>query len=906
MLKAPLVGRMPFAARLYLAVVAIAMLLLIAVHFAVQAWGQKQAEKWVSAWQEQYGAYVGEVRLRMLRGALSLHDVQWQSDDLQVRLPFLLLRGHVAGASSDLKSIHIRSVSAEQAEVAMSETLFYRLAAQQTQTTFDDLAWLPWSGLIDSLRQVQSKDMNITVLDGQSKPILKMQSAVFSRHVKASDWQLSGRLFAGQVDISSSSEKLDIDWHGIHAQAVMRLLGLAAMHGEMNGDATWQQGQWSGDTYWQVKRANHQEAKLSRLSWRGGLLGQDWKFDMHAVDWPLQMFALQAPHLSGRALSSAFLNAAVRLHGKQGAWKVRIGEGSLHDVVYQVPQDVKQTGVQETSQGRAWQLQSLVFKGVNLAWPSQKLSVKNILAQHGRWAVDARATNDKPLDGQAWRLNLPVMQFEDVRMGDVSHDFWLPPMQGEASLRQQAFQLHAKSMASNDAYWLLELKGILGQEKGLDMHVKGNRVPLRTFRDVLPEALAHEAVLQGDVDLDLQGVWGLKAWHLAGDVRVKQALWNRSAWQWKAEDMHLQKVRFASDKATEIGHWDIDDWALQAPLSPLLRTAAENIENTPVTPVMKPEEGLFKKSFWLGDWQVGSMNWRRGTWSVGQKDAVWLEAKRLRVGEVKVGQAIYFKLFGKLADGDVVMQGDWFPWQQAWVSGFISMKDALPFAILPWLQTSGLPVLSQGRITAKLRVQHRMKDALDYYMATLALHLRHLGLQEGTFENPLFTQMTGYAPNALLERIAPAGDVDVQISLQGLWKEKPLDGALLGQSLLASLSQKAEKPVSSKAKPEPTLLSNIRLHDAVEPDGLKHNERVRLRQVVKALKENPTWSLRLEAALGKDELNQDLIQRIRSTQKKIEGFLHNRGIATKRIVPVWPQESYRQGESTGIAIQAVK
>ncbi|MBL4760157.1 MAG: hypothetical protein JKY80_04800, partial [Mariprofundaceae bacterium] len=48
MISSP-VSRLPIAARSYLTAALVLMLVLIAVHFSIQAWGQQQARQWVTA-----------------------------------------------------------------------------------------------------------------------------------------------------------------------------------------------------------------------------------------------------------------------------------------------------------------------------------------------------------------------------------------------------------------------------------------------------------------------------------------------------------------------------------------------------------------------------------------------------------------------------------------------------------------------------------------------------------------------------------------------------------------------------------------------------------------------------------------------------------------------------------------
>ncbi|MDQ6956327.1 MAG: hypothetical protein Q9M21_03935, partial [Mariprofundaceae bacterium] len=162
--------------------------------------------------------------------------------------------------------------------------------------------------------------------------------------------------------------------------------------------------------------------------------------------------------------------------------------------------------------------------------------------------------------------------------------------------------------------------------------------------------------------------------------------------------------------------------------------------------------------------------------------------------------------------------------------------------------------------------------------------------------------------HGLFDRINSNGDIHLSIPLQGNWVQTPLNSRVLGQGLLTALADKAVLEVKPLPKKVTLHLSNIRLHDSFggRVDSLKHNERVRLRKVLHVLQRERKWAIELRPQLGKEPLNEQLIQRVRKTQQQIEAFLVARGIKASRIFPVWPEEGNRQGESTGILIQAVK
>jgi len=129
--------------------------------------------------------------------------------------------------------------------------------------------------------------------------------------------------------------------------------------------------------------------------------------------------------------------------------------------------------------------------------------------------------------------------------------------------------------------------------------------------------------------------------------------------------------------------------------------------------------------------------------------------------------------------------------------------------------------------------------------------------------------------------------------------------AVLGTMLLQDWVEKSQQ-MHAIPSPEVSGLHEvaIRLH-ALQHDGFKHNERVRLRQVLHALQRQPNSYVVLLPMLGQHAQDADIQARIQKTQKDIEQFLHERGIARSRILLRLPEQGRRVGNMTGIQLQVL-
>jgi len=879
------VSRLPIAARSYLTTAVILLLVLIAIHFSIQAWGQQQARQWVAEWEKQTGGHVGEVRLHMLRGALTIHDMQWDAKGIHFYAPFMLLRGNL---SDSIEQVDIREVATQGVKIAMSQTFFQHILSQKDELA----AFLPWAKLLDDVRNIRANDMAITVRAGADgvlplQPLI-VQHAKFSSSLQQ-QWTLSGALWGGKIDLSSQAHGQAMVWSNLDAEKLTESLGLATIKGLVHGKMHWFESHISGSMQWQGQ-PSHSDYKNNvfeaNLDFKGVKDQSGWQGDIQAVDWPLQIFSAYAPVWHERTLKSAYLTGSLHIKNKQQGWQVSMREGSMRHLDY---------GSQSQA---AWLLQQIAFKKATLVWPQRRLRMHDIIIAQGSWAVDSHAVEaSKALQG--WTIDFPKVVFEAVTLGDIAKNIWLPDVHGKLSFHDQTVSMKAGSNSQAMGVWTLQALGNIGQgprAMNVDIKVQAEHVPLLNFRDTLPQNFVKDARLNGDVRLDLGGTWNSSGWQLSGDMDGQNIIWNRGSWLWRAADMKLEGVVFSSYKTPYAETWQVHDWSGQTSLSPWAH--ASN---------MKPTQE-HEDSFSLDGWKVKHIHLGHGRFSLGQEDAVWFESDAVNLDKVAENQEINLQVQGRLADGRFALQAAWYPWGRTpWISLDASLKQALPFVAAPWLQLSGLPILTRGRISADINIKNITKQ-VHHYQGNMQFHLNYGKLHNGVSSNALLSEVTGYEAHGLFDRINRHGHIDLDIPLQGNWVYTPLSSSMLGKAMLAALTEQAAvelKPLPSK---ESTALYSIRLHDLLDghADTLNHNERVRLRKVMHVLKRKRKWIIELQPQLGKEELNASMINRVRKTQSQITAFLVARGISASRIFPVWPEEANRHGESTGILIQAVK
>jgi len=885
MISSP-VSRLPQAARSYLTAALVLMLVLVAVHFSVQSWAQQQAQRWMAAWEEQYGGHAGSVRLRMLRGALTIRDMQWDSEGVHFQSPFVLLRGNL---SDSIEQIDIREIVSQGTKLTVSNEIFYQVLQQKVSMA----ELLPWAGLLDGVKSVQGDAMDIIVQAGDQGGLPLQPFVVhhvnFSSSPQQSQWQLSGGVWGGQVRLSSDHDGQQIFYSDLDVMNVTKSLGLTLTEGYLNGSGRWHKKQISGEVHWQAKpSSNNQDGMLeANLAFQGGVRKSVWQGDIQLMNWPLRIFSAYAPVLHDRILNAASLTGSLHMVSQQQGWQASMKEGRIRHLDY------------SSESKAAWYLQDVSFKKAKLTWPQRTLHVRDIAIEQGSWAVDSSAVS-AATSLSKWKVDFPKVSFKAIKLGDIAKDIWLPDVQGKLSLQNQRLSMKASSDSKAMGRWKLQARGPIGQGSAsgsLDIKVQAEHVPLLNFRDALPQVFAKDVRLNGDVSLDLSGIWNQSGWQLHGDMDGQNIMWSRGAWLWRAEQMQLENIVFGSNQMPHADVWQVQNWLGQTSLTPWSQVSHVDVAaQKQVSP------------FTLDGWQVKHINIGHGKFSLGQEDAVWFESDRVKLDAVEENQVMKLQVQGQLADGSFSFKGNYFPWGRTpWISMHASLKHALPFAAAPWLELSDLPILIRGRISADIKINQITKKP-HHYKGLMRLNLKYGELQDGVSSNQLLSEATGYEGHGLFDRINSNGNVDLEIPLQGNWIYTPLTNRVLGQGLLSALAEKAALEVNPVRRKTFTALSNIRLHDSLDgrTDSLKHNERVRLRKVIHVLQREKKWLIELQPQLGKEALNKQLINRVRKTQEQITTFLVKRGISPSRIFPVWPEENNRQGEATGILIQAVK
>jgi len=354
----------------------------------------------------------------------------------------------------------------------------------------------------------------------------------------------------------------------------------------------------------------------------------------------------------------------------------------------------------------------------------------------------------------------------------------------------------------------------------------------------------------------------------------------------------------------------IKNWQYQSALHPLLRhtDVLENEVDGELSPVLQdmveisPPAGVPERLSSIPlTWTIDKLVATDGRMSLGRRDALIADGLFFSVRHLDYGTASPFTLRGRMGGGLLHMQGRLSLQPELRITGKTKITDMLPFALNDWMQISGMPRFVRGRLDVALKLSKDSKDD-GAYRGKLDVSLYQGQLESGSFAADPLLERGGYGAQALLDRLNHAGKATINFPFRGRWNGDTLFGHI-GEASLAALKRAAQH-TSGQGITSPPVVSRITRLRLQGKHGFSHNERVRLRHLIRRLKKHPKLVAELVPQLGSAPLNDDMLARVRRSQRMIEKYLHRFGIARKRIYPVWPLAANQRGDAPGIIIRA--
>lgn len=876
------VGKMPAAARWYLAGIAVLTLLLIAIHFAIQVYAQQEARRLVGVWSENTGISVGDVRYRMLRGALTLIDFRLNRDDFQLFAPNISLHGNLsslAGSDPEVTRIEMRGMHASLSLASFSNgrdipVLFGQLwkSAQRVEVYDSRIDLLP-----DVNAVAPSQPVGLKLARLQSK------STLGKRAFEALIYGLDG-----EVRLTANELAGKVAWSGMNADLLLEKgLGLTPMQGQLDGSISWLSKPATAGHYSLSGEARFKEGDTvsfpssSTISWHGALEENVWHGKLNGTAWPVAMFANHAPQFQGRKLLSGSFSGAINFSGHLKQWQMGVVETHLDDIRY---------GLDSAEDGSVpeWLVEKMHIAKAAVQWPERRIDIKAAELINADLGFDVR---ESKLIEPLWSIKTGEIGLSRIRpvLYLSQGELRLPDMKGSFAVKEnRRMKLALKSVASNDMgneeRWRVSGGGAwtASNRSRMAINVIAEDATLVRFRSLLPAKIRKSASdITGSVDLKLNLLAGSAFWEGSGEASISMAGLTYKGEQWQAKKVLIGIERIGAGVPKQlIRRLDVQHWRYQAALQPLGYTG-ESPE------VVRLEDGEAER------WQINNTVLQNGEVVVGHKDAVWMDQVAIEINNLAPGNRAPIIVDGRLGEGSLSLKGELL-WARAFPeihSAKIVVRDALPFFMNEWSRVSGAPGLIRGRIYTDASLK---RTADGRYQGMWYFRLQNGALDSTAVQSDPLLEKTGFNTFDIFSALQKDGRLRLRVSVDDAGPFSEALGSAFVKTLNSEMAQKGR--VDHEVYKPGSLLSSVRLH---ERGTLSQNERVRLRKVISHLRENPKQSIELIPQLGINSSEERQIERSRYTQNLIEKFMNRRGITASRIFPVWPEEAHRSSESVG-------
>jgi len=865
-------GRLPGPARWYLAFMAMLSLILLAAHFAVQTQIQKTMREAADAWLHPIGGSAAQVRYRLLRGSLTLTDVQLSQGRLKLNIPSVYL--HAATSAIFSKNVRFSQLRIDGMELVLTRT-----DVSQWLQGVSPASLLSLLSFTRHARRLSVVNGQIRFADGAAARAITQLSGQLTPAAFDLSGQVGGGSFAlhGVADNAVSNGTLS--WEGMAAAELSHALGLAvAPPGTSSAFFNWR-ADWPAhhlDVYGNVQLLDQPEQGTVRIQGKVS----PGKLDLRAGCSGVSLTGLGSalPPLEGRYLQAGIWDGDIHLaRDRHGRWTVHLN-GEAHKIRL----------VSETLPD--WRIDRLTISDATAMLSAHRMDISqaNIV---GMDLVLLSAGSKR--DISPWKIQVSKLRFDDVRpvinLGEGKGQLSLPSLRGDGGLVRSGI-LKLDLASSGDEPWRIHWEAHPGGLFTAD--IEAENVPVIRLRPLLPHLSLPgnrgEPRLSGTSSFQLSMQSGNGKTWFGGQSSFSSVVLAQGGDSFSADRIKVNIHKAGMVRMQELGQVQIEGWRYQAALHPIPQAVGGN----------DGQEDLPRQR--KLPWHVESITGHSGVIAVGSENAVWARDASFSLKKLHPGGWAPLTLDATLGGGSLHMRGkaDLFSASPRWKCT-MHLKHALPFFLNDWMAVSGAPRLIRGRLYMTFYIRPDPKKAS--YTGRLNLELREGLLEPGVFPHDPLLPLIGYNMQDMFGRLSRGYRLTLAIPFHGEWRKSPFSMRVLGVVALAAAKRQGGTAAmkQSDSAPAAVTVSHVRLQ---RRRSFSYNERLRLWHVIKALRKQPRLIAELVPQLGHTPLDSTLTGRVRRTQDMIEQYMRKRGIAGSRIFPVWPGVEHHRGDVTGIKI----
>ncbi len=569
---------------------------------------------------------------------------------------------------------------------------------------------------------------------------------------------------------------------------------------------------------------------------------QQWSNHFQATSWPVS-FADVSASLSGSGTFS----------GSRLNWTVASDQLNLDKVHFRNNRvHIRQASAEK----------------LHLNTEYKQLTLSHLLLKQPSLTMDI---DNDAFSGAGWDININAMDVEDIQTRLIYHDepIKLPPVSGNAKVTASKLQFALSTPAEQSP--VLKVKSNMKSV----VRIEGDAIPLVQLRNLLPDPIQQQATsLNGEAAFHLT-VLPLRQWQVAGEVTLTDAEIITDTHKFSSPILNMEIIG-ANSAGIQHALLSADAWKAQFPLTPKHAWSDES----------------YLDLWALVPWRMDTISLNHGSIAIGQDDQVWLHNAGLEISDWQADTPAKLKLTGTFGTAplslDMTLHST-LDHEMQWQSLIFKTTHADLFALSDWLQLSELPVVNKGHLSVELEATRKEEST----HITSKVTLDHMQLSS---LKPIVT-LPDEEPDDFYPSLATLLDskkhvtVDLDLQAQTNWSSAAAKAfsKKLNQTLNAS---KTNKQNSLKEN----HISSLYIHEDM---SLSHNERVRLRKVIKQARTQRKSHIELRPDLGTNQLDAEFREDINNTQALIENFFIKYGIKQDRIYLVRPQQKHQSRSSSG-------
>jgi len=871
------------------------------LHFRMQEHIQQEVRQMARNWLSHAGGKAGHIHYRLLSGDISIDNVQFARAGVRLNIARTYVHAPLPTLISEklvLSRVWLSGLEIE-IEDGFFHDLFQKHASQHVLTVLSALETVQNMHSHGAIVRIQGAGKPMLLTGGQFQ--LARENGLHRMHFHAFSAD-------GSLDMSGNWQREDAGklhmqttWKWRRVPAGLVLTHLLAAHVRLqaisDGDVSWH-GNWTNGRHEIAGRMalfdpstpglGKAKRPVSEIGFTGNIGNGRWIADLQCGRVPLAAVTAYAPVLNGRRLVSGFYSGDIRTMGgaetqdNSAGWVAKM-QGKLTDVVYSAPGESD------------WHLGRVELSNAEISMPGRQLHIGRMAVTQGDIVFQPLLSSEQQ-GAPVWRIQSEEVSFQALRLGiQLEEDIGqlrFPVLSGRGNMDTRG-RLTVTLLAQDDVqHWHIQAKAD-PEQKTLSAKISAQGVPLVTLRPLIsrlhragPQGVP-ELAGQADLDIELSAVpTRLKVNGLvqARHVRIAQA-----GTQISVDHMRLD-IKELGTKSRHIGRLRLDGWHYQTALLPMALSSPGASGDVP-----------FRRA---QNWRIDQLVLNRGLVSIGSSKAVWMRLPSINVRNLVAGKNASVTVQGQLGDGFFSLKGT--------VDAFaplprfnihVRLRHALPFFLNDWFSISGAPRIMRGRLNADFSMRDATKGQ---YHGILYLNLVRGQLETGAFGDDPLLKLAGYSTHTIFERLRTTVRWRLKVPIAGNQRLAPLSLKTIGKQLLTAVRKRMKQaPVMGApvSRVQSIRVAHVRLHNK---KALTNNERLRLREVVRVLRDDPKLIVELLPELSGEPLDNPHTRRVRQMQTLIGKYLRRRGVSASRVFPVWPQERHRTGEVSGIRIQALR